>query len=49
MKAKWVAITEEELIKMGMTQIWECSQCKDTTDVKFKFCPNCGADMRGEE
>lgn len=38
---------------------WECSQCKknptkglgyvQSKDELFDFCPNCGADMRGEE
>lgn len=33
--------------------ICECSECKDTVwvykdaDRKWNFCPNCGADMRG--
>ena len=34
--------------------ICECSECKDTVwvykdaDRKWNYCPNCGADMRGE-
>ena len=34
---------------------FECSLCgvkiwkDDYENVKFKFCPNCGADMRGEQ
>ena len=27
---------------------WVCSKCKKRNDVKTNFCPNCGADMRGE-
>ena len=27
---------------------WVCSECKERNDVKTAFCPNCGADMRGE-
>ena len=25
-----------------------CSQCELTNDAKTNFCPNCGADMRGD-
>lgn len=27
----------------------QCSVCGEINDVKTKFCPDCGADMRGEE
>ena len=27
----------------------QCSVCGEINDVKSKFCPDCGADMRGEE
>lgn len=27
---------------------YECSECSKTTDVEYDFCPNCGADLRGE-
>lgn len=28
--------------------VYHCSQCNRRTVIKEKFCPNCGADMRGE-
>lgn len=28
---------------------YECSKCGDTQIEKHNFCPNCGADMRGEQ
>ena len=36
----------------GHFRVLECSECKyqiDTVNYKYKYCPNCGADMRGEE
>lgn len=27
---------------------YECTVCKQYEHIKHKFCPNCGADMRGE-
>lgn len=26
----------------------KCSECETVHDVRSNFCPNCGADMRGE-
>lgn len=28
--------------------IYRCSWCSALTSIQFNFCPNCGADMRGE-
>ena len=29
-------------------QVWYCSECQQITSFRTFFCPNCGADMRGE-
>ena len=28
---------------------WQCDRCKDVTKKRSFYCPNCGADMRGEQ
>ena len=28
---------------------YRCTACEKTANIKTAFCPNCGADMRGEE
>ena len=28
---------------------WQCDQCKDMVKKRSFYCPNCGADMRGEQ
>lgn len=27
---------------------WKCSKCGEETNIRSNFCPDCGADMRGE-
>ena len=55
MKGKWI---EREEDMDGMTlKIQRCSECGGSKPMRifsienyeFNFCPNCGADMRGEE
>ena len=29
--------------------IYECSKCRFNGSKRWHFCPNCGADMRGDE
>ena len=43
-KGEWKLLPTGEIIEF----VWECSNCKHKIGVPFKFCPNCGADMRGE-
>lgn len=37
-------------MELDFTEAWEyrCDQCGRRSDFKENFCPNCGADMRGE-
>ena len=47
---KWIFIKADET----QTDGYECSNCKATYHTRvpyfseFNFCPNCGADMRGD-
>lgn len=46
-KGKWVFKNDMAAIPTGY---YECSECKSGRLIyKENFCPNCGADMRGEE
>lgn len=47
-KGKW----RRRIIDSGYNADWICSECgyRVKTDfVNYNYCPNCGADMRGEE
>ena len=47
-KGKWVRIEDEN----GDFLCWECSECRERYVMPYhraSYCPNCGADMRGEE
>lgn len=52
-KGKW--IRENIVLTSNPPQyMWHCSECGKmvhwfTTEVLTDFCPNCGADMRGEQ
>lgn len=39
---KWTRLDEYE-------SVWRCSACDEVSCCKADFCPNCGADMRGDE
>lgn len=32
----------------GATRYYVCSECDGVGDTTMNYCPNCGADMRGE-
>lgn len=40
-KGKWT--------DLGGVIRWGCPHCHYAQEVRYNFCPNCGADMRGEE
>ena len=47
-KGKW----RRRLVDCGFNADWHCSMCGWKTSLEehgYNFCPNCGADMRGEE
>lgn len=57
-EAKHVAIEalEQEPVKYGEWEdvngdetAWRCDQCKEISCCNDNFCPNCGADMRGDK
>ena len=47
-KGKW----RRRLVDCGFNADWHCSECDWKTSLEehgYNFCPNCGADMRGEQ
>ena len=36
-------------IPCDILQEFKCSECRRCFGIKTNFCPNCGADMRGED
>lgn len=46
-KGEW----KRKIVDSGFNADWVCSECghREMTDfISYNFCPNCGADMRGE-
>ena len=52
---RWITVSDGYGNGVATASICECSLCKDTIWVykndkrKWKYCPNCGARMDGEE
>lgn len=44
-KGKWEFVQYDANPKIGN---WHCSNCNGIFDFGFKYCPHCGADMRGD-
>ena len=51
--AAYLPAADVREVKMGKWIAWygavRCTECGHDTIKKTNFCPNCGADMRGEE
>lgn len=46
-KGKWI---DETFKPWGLVyHPYKCDQCGEHSEADSNFCPNCGADMRGEE
>ena len=45
-KGEW--IMKETMIRSPYAKNAYCSECLEETSYNHNFCPNCGADMRGE-
>jgi len=43
-KGRWINIPT----KAWFTELFQCSECGEKYVYQHNFCPNCGADMRGE-
>ena len=49
-RGKWIYVTVEEWMRTGRDYGHHCSECDEMNESGgSNFCPNCGADMRGEE
>lgn len=49
-KGKWKKEVLGSTSGYGTTVMYQCSECEQMAISKYKFCPNCGADMRkGDE
>ena len=43
-RGEWILEDESDVY-----ELWKCSKCGNGAfDARYDFCPNCGADMRGE-
>lgn len=43
-RGEWIDVT-----KTGGAELWKCSECGELELEDSYFCPNCGADMRGDD
>ena len=43
---EWILSTD---MTGGLVGGWKCSVCKELSTKDYKYCPECGADMRGKK
>lgn len=51
-KGKWIDHSDETILFGGVTYTppFTCSECgKTALNEPWRYCPNCGADMRGDD
>lgn len=48
-KGKWIRTVLGSTSGYGTTVMYQCSECEKMAISKYHYCPNCGADMRGEK
>lgn len=44
---KWIREVLGSTSGYGTTVMYQCTNCEKMSISKYKFCPNCGASMRG--
>lgn len=49
LKGKWMPIIEANELGEAYQAGICCSECGETLSCEANFCPNCGADMRGDK
>ena len=48
-RGKWIEHAEEDVRLDYLDVFYECSVCGRSCMGKLNYCPNCGADMRGNK
>ena len=48
-RGKWICTNNYEILAYGTLHYSRCSVCGEESLEEGSFCPNCGAEMRGED